>query len=118
LRHDTLRNCRSPVTAAVLVGCASGEETPSAAWCSEIEPFVSPGQVEGRLEVVEITDENAERIASESAELRSRIAVLVSTAPDSVRADVDLVLNGSATGDLGAVSAAREDVRAFVDRRC
>lgn len=106
------------ITAAVLVGCASGEETPSASWCSEIDPFVSPGRVEGRLEVVEITDENAERIASESAELRSRIAVLVSTAPESVRADVDLVLNGSETGDVEAVNAAKEDVRAFVDRRC
>lgn len=106
------------IAAAVFVGCASGEETPSASWCSEIEPFVSPGQVEGRLEVVEITDENAERIASESAELRSRIAVLVSTAPNSIRADVDLILNGSATGDLGAVNAAREELRAFVDRRC
>lgn len=68
--------------------------------------------------MVEITDVNEERIASESAELRSRIAVLVSNAPGSVRSDVDLILNGSATGDLDAVNAARGDVRTYVERRC
>lgn len=76
------------------------------------------GPTEGRLEVVEATDENAERIASESAELRSRIAVLVSTSPDRIRAELDLFLNGSADGDLDAANKAREEVRSYVEARC
>lgn len=106
------------VLASVLGGCSSGDQAPSASWCSGIEPFVMPGPTEGRLEVVEVTDENAERIASESAELRSRITVLVSTSPDRIRSEVDLFLNGSADGDLDAANRAREEVRSYVEARC
>lgn len=102
----------------LLASCGSNDDHPSAAWCSEIEPFVSRGSTQGSIEVVEVTEENAERLAAESAELRSRIAVLVSTAPGNIRDEVDLVLNGSADVGTDVINAAREDVRAYVDGRC
>ena len=107
------------LAATLAGGCSSSGGAPSAAWCSEIEPFLRlDGSPQGTIDVTEITDENQEQVERESSELRSRLAVLVSSSPSSIRGAVDDMLSGHSDVTLEEMATARADVTEYYLDRC
>jgi hypothetical protein len=107
------------LTSTLVSGCSTADEAPTATWCAEMQPFVTPADTAARsLEVVEVTEENREQIERESGELRSRIAVLISSAPSQVREHVERMLLGSNGVTVDEIAAARKEVTSFYRDHC
>lgn len=107
------------LTSTLVSSCSTADEAPTAAWCSEMQPFVAPADTAARsLEVVEVTEENQEQVGRESVELRSRIAVLISSAPSQVREHVERMLLGSNGVTVEEIIAAREEVTSYYSDHC